>query len=165
MTFLTAAKRQLLIAMTLVIALSFSAYAHDGEHGYLGVMLQSISNSMAKALQLDEDQGVLINKVVEDGPAEKAGLEDGDVILAFNGKDISNHSDLTKAVRSTSSGDVATIEVMHNGQRKTVDVTMGENDDKVFSYSFSGDHDVDFEFFGEGEGHAKIGRASCRERV
>ncbi|MFT5232529.1 MAG: serine protease Do [Candidatus Krumholzibacteriia bacterium] len=155
MTLLNAAKRQLLIAMTLVIALSFSAYAHDGEHGYLGVMLQSINASMAKALQLDEDQGVLINKVIEDGPAEKAGLEDGDVILSFNGEEISKHSDLTKAVRSTSAGDEASVEVLHNGARKTLKVAMGENDDDSFSYSFSSDgHDI--RQFVEGDSHAVI---------
>ncbi len=155
MTFLTAAKRHLLIALTMVVALSFSAQAHEGKHGYLGVMLQSISSSMAKALQLDEDQGVLINQVIEDGPADKAGLEDGDVILKFNDKTIGKHADLTKAVRSTSAGDVAQVEVMRGGSRKTLAVTMGENDENSFSYSFSHDNGP-IQFFAEGDGETIV---------
>lgn len=115
----------LVISLLMVVAAS-AAVAEDEEHGYLGVMLQNVSTSMAKALQLDEDEGVMINQVIDDSPAAKAGLEDGDVILEFNGKTIDDYADLTKAVRATAPGDMVDLRILHDGKRQTKQVEMGE---------------------------------------
>jgi len=137
-----AAKRMSLLMLTLaLIVMTTTAIAKDDEHGYLGVMLQNITSSMSKALQLDEDEGVMIDKVVADGPAAEAGLEDGDIILNFNGKNIDSFETLTKAVRATSAGDLVDVEILHNGTRQTAQIKMGEGKSKSFSYTmdFHGD--------------------------
>ena len=71
-----AAKRTIVLIMGIALLVaSLTAFAGD-EKGYLGVVLQDISPSMAKALQIDEKSGVMVNEVVDDSPAAKAGLED-----------------------------------------------------------------------------------------
>lgn len=152
MNALMAAKRLTLLTMALMLILTTTtALAKDDEHGYLGVMLQGISSSMAKALQLDDDEGVMINKVVEDGPADKAGLEDGDVILKFDGRDIEESSDLSKAVRKSSPGDEVVLEILRNGKRVKKTVEMGEAEASQYNFSFhSGSDAPDVEFFSEG---------------
>ncbi len=158
MNALKATKRLTLLMMALILILTTNTvWAKDDDQGYLGVMLQDVSSSMAKALQLDDDVGVMISQVVEDGPADRAGLEDGDVILSFDGKDIEDWGDLTKAVRKSSPGDTVELEILHDGKRSTKEVELGENENNTFSYSFSTDEDAPHvQFFGEGGGENVI---------
>lgn len=151
----------ILVAACAILLASISALAGE-KSGYLGVMLQDIDTSMAKALQLDEDGGVLINEIIDDSPADKAGLQEGDVFLVFNGKTIDSHKALTKAVRKTSPGDKIMVKVLRNGKTKNLDIVVGEreksetmvwfdSDDDNFSFNFDEDihvvmDDFDFEF-------------------
>lgn len=149
---IAATKRMTLVMMSLLLILTTSALAKDDPHGYLGVMFQKITTSMSKALQLDEGEGVMISMVVDDGPAAKAGFEDGDVILKFDGKAIESFGDLNKAMKKTSPGDKVAIEILHNGKRQTAEVELGEAKKNSFTYSMSSDSDApDVEFFSEGE--------------
>jgi C-terminal processing protease CtpA/Prc len=131
MSMLKTAK--LVIFLTVVLSLIVSGFALAGDkneqNGYLGVMLQSISSNMAEAMDLDDEDGVLVSEVVEDGPADLAGLEDGDIIIAFNGKNIASHKSLTKAVGSSSPGDVVDLVVLRDGKKKTIEVELGERED------------------------------------
>ncbi|MDX2474209.1 MAG: PDZ domain-containing protein [Candidatus Krumholzibacteria bacterium] len=152
MNAISATKRMTLVMMSLLLILTTSALAKDDQHGYLGVMLQKITTSMSKALQLDEDEGVMISQVVDDGPAAKAGFEDGDVILKFDGKAIESFGDLNKAMKKTSPGDKVAIEILHNGKRQTAEVELGEAEKNSFTYSMNSDGDApDVEFFSDGD--------------
>lgn len=157
---LHAAQRPALLLMSLLLVLTAgNAFAKTKDHGYLGVMLQDISGSMAKALQLGKDKGVLINDVVDDSPAAAAGLEAGDVILEFDGKEISGSKSLTKAVRATSPGDEVALTILHNGTRQATHVELGKAKARRFTYSFDTDSDApDVEFFGHGDhaGHGNV---------
>lgn len=148
-----AAKRTIVLVMS--IALIVSAYiATAGEdQGYLGVVLQDVTPSMAKALQMDEKTGVMVNEVVDDSPAAKAGLEDGDIILTFDGQTITDYGDLTNAVRKTSPGDNVEVGVLRGGQKKNFQIEVGQHEEKnVFFMSEDGDvHAPHVEHFG-GEG-------------
>ncbi|MGD9548556.1 MAG: PDZ domain-containing protein [Candidatus Krumholzibacteriia bacterium] len=124
---LKAAGRTILILSSLTLLLAGAALAKDGQ-GYLGVSLQDLTPSMAKALQLGDRQGVLVNDVMEDSPAEKAGLQDGDVILEFAGRAIEDNGDLTKAVRKTEPGEKVEVVVLRDGEEKTFEVTVGEHE-------------------------------------
>lgn len=139
----TAAERTLLAV--LAGALLVAAPALAGDSGYLGVRLQDLTPAMAKALQLGDQDGVLVSDVVDDGPAQKAGLQDGDVIVAFAGKPLSDYSSLAAAVRAAKPGDRVDVTVLRDGKRQTVKVELGEAQDG-FAWNFMTGDDGGFEF-------------------
>jgi serine protease Do len=147
-----ASKRTFVLLLSIALLVTVVVAQAGEEKGYLGVKLQELTPSMAKALQMDDDSGVMINEIVDDGPAEKAGLEDGDVILEFDGKTISDNDDLVKAVRRTSPGDNVEVVVLRNGKNKTLKVEIGKHEDKSFTWVSNDDmHDSHFETYGDGE--------------
>lgn len=93
---------------------------------WLGVMVQNITPELKSKLGLGTDQGALVSYVEPGGPAEKAGIKRGDVILKFNGKAIRISRDLPFVVASTLIGKKVAVEVMRDGQRMTLQVTTEE---------------------------------------
>ena len=93
---------------------------------WLGVMVQNITPELKSKLSLGTDQGALVSDVEAGGPAEKAGLKRGDVILKFDGKVIRSSRDLPFVVASTPIGKKVAVEVMRDGQRMTLQVTTEE---------------------------------------
>jgi len=94
--------------------------------GWLGVVIQKITPELKEALDLKDENGALVADVVSGGPAEKAGIKRGDVILSFDGKDIQEMNDLPYIVASTPVGKMVTVEVVRKGQAKTFQVEVGE---------------------------------------
>jgi serine protease Do len=94
--------------------------------GYLGVSIQTMTPDLAKALQLEEHQGALVAEVAPGGPAAKAGIRRGDVIVGFNGESIKSSHDLPVMVAKTPVGDEATITLQRNGKTQKVPVTVGK---------------------------------------
>ncbi|MGC1412828.1 MAG: DegQ family serine endoprotease [Acetobacteraceae bacterium] len=94
--------------------------------GYIGVEAQQVSDTMAKAMHLDAKSGALIAGVQSDAPASHAGLQPGDVITAVNGQTVKNPRDLAVDVASVQPGDEAKLQVMHDGDSKTVSVKVGQ---------------------------------------
>jgi phosphatidylserine decarboxylase precursor-related protein len=88
--------------------------------GWLGVKIQSISEDIGESLGVPESMGALVAGVTPDSPAAKAGLEAGDVILKFDGKDVSTMRGLPKIVAQTPIGKTVEVEVLRQGQRKTL---------------------------------------------
>ncbi|MFO7608555.1 MAG: PDZ domain-containing protein [Candidatus Krumholzibacteriia bacterium] len=137
MNAFTAAKRAF-PALALGALLAASP-ALAGDSGYLGVRLQDLTPAMAKALQLGDQEGVLVSEVVADGPAQQAGLQDGDVIVAFAGKPLADYSSLTAAVRAGKPGDKVDVTVLRDGKRKTLEVELGEAEDGFSWRSITGE--------------------------
>jgi len=98
--------------------------------GWLGVMIQNITSELKDKLKLSTEKGALVADVVEGGPADKAGIERGDVIVTFDGKDISESDDLPYVVASTPVGKTVTVEVIRKGQRKSIQVEIGEQEEE-----------------------------------
>lgn len=98
-------------------------------HGKLGITIQEVSQGLADNFGLKAPAGALVGSVQKDGPGAKAGLEAGDVILKFNGKDIGRSSDLPPLVATLKPGATATLEVWRNGQSKALSATIGQLDD------------------------------------
>ncbi|MDR0997112.1 MAG: DegQ family serine endoprotease [Zoogloeaceae bacterium] len=94
--------------------------------GQLGVVIQEVTKELADAFGLPEAKGALVSNVQPDSPAAKAGLKDGDVILAFNGKPIGGWSDLPRMVGMSRPGTPATLDVWRKGKRLNVAVVIGE---------------------------------------
>jgi len=102
--------------------------------GWLGVTTQSTDDDMRRGLDLMRD-GLLVNQVTNDSPADRAGLRKGDVILTFNGRSVTEPEGLRRLVRATEPGRTASLSVWRNGSRRTLQVQVGSlpgSDDEVF---------------------------------
>jgi serine protease Do len=95
------------------------------ERGWLGVQMQPMTPALAKAIGLDRNEGVLIDRVMPESPALRADLKQGDVILSYNGHTIHNGRDLALAVAETSSGTTVPMVVWRDGHQHSVSVTVG----------------------------------------
>jgi serine protease Do len=94
----------------------------ETRRGWLGVKIQSITDDIAETLGVKENTGALISSVTPDGPAAKAGIEAGDVILKFDGKDVSTVRGLPRIVAQTPIGRTVDVELLRKGQKKLLKV-------------------------------------------
>jgi serine protease Do len=92
--------------------------------GYLGVMIQNVTPALAQEFNLKAPTGALIGDVVANGPADQAGLKDGDVVTEFNGQKITDSRQLQLAVAETSPGSKVTVKILRDGDSKTLEVTV-----------------------------------------
>jgi len=105
--------------------------------GWLGVQIQSLTPELSKSFNLEPDKGVLVAQVEPDSPASRSGLQSGDVIMKYNGKDIHNAQDLSLAVADTPAGSAAKLDVLRNGRPTTLEVKVGQRAEKVAESSGS----------------------------
>jgi serine protease Do len=96
--------------------------------GMIGVTVQSVPRDALDEFGLKERKGALVGSVSPNGPAAKAGLEPGDIILEVNGKPISDRDELVQLVVSLKPGTTVPVKVLRNKQEKTLNVTIGELD-------------------------------------
>lgn len=95
------------------------------ERGYLGVTVQPVDRGLAESFGLDKTIGALVADVMPDSPAAEAGFQAGDVILEFNGNPVEESSDLPPLVGRTPVGSEADVLIMREGERQTLNVTVG----------------------------------------
>ncbi|HEY4883192.1 MAG TPA: Do family serine endopeptidase [Myxococcales bacterium] len=98
--------------------------------GFLGVSPQAITSDMADSLGLKSTKGALIADVVKDSPAEKGGLKPGDVVVALNGKPVSDNSQLTRDVGVIPPGTTVKLDVVREGKQRTIEVKLAERPDE-----------------------------------
>jgi len=96
------------------------------ERGWLGVQMQPLTEPLAKAMGRSTTDGVLVDKVMDDSPASKAGLQQGDLITAYDGKPIKEPRDLATDVAGTKAGDSATLSILRDGKEQTVSVDIAK---------------------------------------
>ena len=96
------------------------------KRGWLGVRIQTVSPELAEGLRLKEPKGALVASVTKDGPADKAGIKQGDVVLKFDGKEITQMRGLPRIVAETETGKVADVVLWRKGQEVTLKVAVGE---------------------------------------
>ncbi len=94
--------------------------------GWLGVYIQPVTKELADKFGLKEDHGALVADVIEDSPAQKAGIKRGDVIVEYNGKTVKDTHDLPRMVAATPVGDKAEVGLIRGGKELTVKVVIGE---------------------------------------
>jgi serine protease Do len=99
--------------------------------GYLGVSIQDINQDLAKSFGLTNQKGALVSDVKEDSPADKAGLKQGDVIVAYQHQPIEDSATLQRQVTRTVIGDKTTIRVWRDGRERDLTVMIGEQPDEV----------------------------------
>jgi serine protease Do len=96
----------------------------ETRRGWLGVRIKSITEDVAETLGVKENSGALISAVTPDSPAEKAGIEAGDVVVRFDGRDVTTTRGLPRLVSQTPVGKTVDVEVLRKGERRTLKVTV-----------------------------------------
>ncbi|HEY0338781.1 MAG TPA: PDZ domain-containing protein, partial [Burkholderiales bacterium] len=94
--------------------------------GRLGVQIQALTPELAKSFRLENTNGVLVASVEPGSPAEKAGLQAGDVILSFDGKPVQNANELPRIVAATKPGTGVVLEVWRGGAKRQIKATLVE---------------------------------------
>ena len=98
---------------------------------WLGVGIQDVTDPLAQSFGLKEKKGALVSQVFKNSPAEQAGIAQGDVILEFNGKEISDPQDLSPMVAAMPVGKTVTLKLFRNGNTITKEVKLGEMVEKT----------------------------------
>lgn len=94
--------------------------------GWLGVLIQDVTRDLAESFGMAKPHGALVSKVVPDSPADKAGLQAGDIVIAFADTTIETSADLPPLVGNTRIGNDVSIKVIREGKQRTVRVKIGE---------------------------------------
>jgi serine protease Do len=103
--------------------------------GWLGVHIQTVDDEIAENMGLKDQHGALVADVMAKGPAEKAGIKVGDVIVKFDGKDVPDMHHLPRMVAETAIGKEVAVSVMRDGKKLDLKITLGELPDEVVKKS------------------------------
>jgi serine protease Do len=99
--------------------------------GWLGVSVQPVTPDLARSLGVDKERGALVGDVVAQGPAEKAGIKRGDVIVSYDGKKITESTTLPGLVAATGVGKTVPVEILRDGKMKTINVAISKLNDST----------------------------------
>ena len=113
------------------------------QRGWLGVAIQDVNKSLAESLDLDKPRGALINAVEIDSPADKGGIEPGDVIVALNGQEIIDADDLPHLIGMLAPETKTRIEIIRKGKRKILKIIVGALDGAQDSFAEAKDSSGD----------------------
>ena len=137
--------RWLLLAILVVSLVStsvaFGAKAPKGSNlkGWLGIYIQEIDEDLKESENLPSTEGVYVVGVQEDSPAEKAGVQKGDVILEFAGRNAKSVRSLTGDIEDCKPGDTKTVVIQRDGDKKTINVVIGKSSpEREFSWTEEG---------------------------
>ena len=97
-----------------------------GQGGYLGVYLEEVTPEQYRQLKLKEERGAVVMRVMEGGPAEKAGLKENDVIISFNGRRVDTVRELQRMLSETPAGRSVNLEVLRGGSTQSINATLQE---------------------------------------
>lgn len=120
------------LALAVVLVVGAGAVPAMANGGYLGVQLQKADDLLLEAFDLDGSEGgILVTEIVDDSPAEQAGLRRGDLILRLQGKDVDDVEGFTRSVRALDPGDEIELAYLRKGKRETVKVKLGEREERL----------------------------------
>ena len=98
--------------------------------GWLGVYIQEVTMELAESFGMDKPAGALVAKVLSDSPAEGTGIEVGDIILSYNGKEVRNSAALPPMVGQTKAGETVSLKLMRNGKTRVIELEVGQLPDE-----------------------------------
>jgi C-terminal processing protease CtpA/Prc len=151
----------LLIALLSLLAfMSLHSRADAGEKSktssdkaWLGIYMQDIDDELAKAFDIDADQGVLVDDIIDDSPADEAGIRRGDVIVKIDDTEIESSRDLTDLVEDHKPGDEVEVTILRDGEEKSYAVELDSRPRYRYSRSWDwGDDDRYVNLYFDNEG-------------
>ena len=118
------------VSFAIPIQVVLNVYQQLREHGsvtrgWLGVLIQDVTQELAESFSMDKPMGALVSKVLDGSPAEKGGVQTGDVILSFGGTRIDRSSDLPPMVGATHVGDKIPVELIRDGKHQHMVILIG----------------------------------------
>jgi S1-C subfamily serine protease len=102
-----------------------SYYEQHSDAGFMGVVLGTLSDTRAKELGLDKMTGAYVQRVVKGGPAERAGVKDGDVVVSIDGKSVQSSEAFREILGGMKPEQNVRVELLRDGNRQTISVTLG----------------------------------------
>ena len=130
--------------------------------GWLGVLIQEVTRELAESFGMENPHGALVAKVLDNSPAESAGLEVGDVIVEFNGKQVMRSSGLPPLVGRAKVGHEAQVIVIRNKKRRNIGVQIAQLPDATTQAAFRPEDDTTSEDSALGMKVEALGRAAKR---
>lgn len=112
----------------LLLLFAMNISAEERSDTWLGVYTQTIDEDLKEAFSLDYDRGAIIKQVVPDSPADKAGLEQGDIIIKLGDKELIDADDLSATVSAMNPGEKVDILIIRDGKEETISATLGSSD-------------------------------------
>ncbi len=119
----------LLLGTMLLFGSAQRLQAEPDQRGYLGVYLEALDDEERVSLKYEESGGVMVEEVVKDGPADKAGIKEDDIIIGFNGKKVESDSQLRELIQQAKPGDKVKVEIFRESEKKSVTVELGKASD------------------------------------
>jgi serine protease Do len=101
--------------------------------GWLGVVINPVDDAMAEQLGVDETTGVVVSKVEDDSPAQKAGVEVYDIIRKVNGRSVNSPAELRSVIGTTAPEEKVTLDIVRDGEADTIEVTIGKAPDEMLA--------------------------------
>ena len=105
----------------------------DGKvsRGWLGVTIQDLTDDMAEARGIADEEGAIVSEVTDKSPADKSGIKRGDIIVEINGQNVTDATSTTRVVGSLLAGSNNDFVVLRNGRRQNIAVRVGERPDNL----------------------------------
>ncbi|HEX7343127.1 MAG TPA: PDZ domain-containing protein [bacterium] len=116
------------LAVLALLMIWGQSYAKGDDRGYLGVYLEKLDDEMRESLKF-KGEGIFVDDVVDDSPAEKAGLEEGDIILKFEDKGVKDVDELRELIGASKEGDKVAMVVFRDGKEIKLTAELGEAED------------------------------------
>jgi len=152
-TILVSATVLLIVTVAFTLAL---ARSNEGS-AWIGVYCQTVDDDMAETFDLSVARGVIINDIVSGSPADEAGLEDGDVIISFDGEELFDHDDLLEMLEDSSPGNEVKVTVLRDSDRKDFQVTL-EKARRSRRYLSDNDHESHYFMYNDdSRSHVYVG--------
>ncbi len=128
----------LVLAFFLFQTMSLLANPPKSKRGFFGVSVQEMTPSLRQAMKLGDKNGLLITSIIEDSPADEAGLKEEDVILTFDGKAVEIAGRFSKMVRKAGAGTTVELTVFRDRKTKKFEITLGRKK-RQNAFAFSGE--------------------------
>ncbi|MBN1213672.1 MAG: PDZ domain-containing protein [candidate division Zixibacteria bacterium] len=130
------------LVLCLLFSFGFAKTKQSYKVAWIGVYTQTLDDDLIEAFKLPVDYGAIINKVVDDSPADKAGLAEDDIIISFGDKKVRTSEDLVDFVREQNPGDkVKLVIIDEDGNKKDVEIELGRKKSSFRNFAWTGDDD------------------------